>query len=108
MTAAPQCAQSPLQPTDFLTKTERDREETRQRATINTRMISPILMVKASFQIRKKSVGVNAHTAQALGGVSLGRLTEQQEDDQRDECDGNNRADTEGQLAGDQDRRSDK
>lgn len=59
-------------------------------------------MVKASFQIRRKSVGVNAHAAQALGGVSLGRLAEQQEDDQRDERDGNDRADTEGQLAGDQ------
>ena len=58
-------------------------------------------MVKASFQIRKKSVGVNAHAAQTLGGVSLGRLAEQQEDDQRDERDGNDRADAEAQLAGD-------
>ena len=46
------------------------------------------------------SVGVNAHAAQTLGGVSLGRLAEQQEDDQRDERDGNDRADAEGQLAG--------
>ena len=48
------------------------------------------------------SVGVHAHAAQTLGGVSLGRLAEQQEDDQRDERDGNDRANTESQLAGDQ------